>query len=993
MLRWGGASGRVWRAGITLAAGSAATAVEQAHAIREWHVADGLASEEVRALGQDGQGYLWLTAGETLQRFDGTHFVSVAAPPPAEAGAPGRRVTAETTAAGDLLLLAPDGIFRLDTGARREEPVLSAPGGIEFSAVHSAGAGKIWAAGHDGSLVEWSAQGVAVQRPFGPLATYRPAAFATGGAGDQWVMVGRSLARRVQGEWRVVPLDLGGAELRLAPSRTGGPWLVAGARLFKLAGDQPEARVELPTLAGAHFIRALREDRDGVLWIGTRSQGLYAVANDRVVRVPTPHDDILAVFQSSEGSIWVGTNGGGLYRVRPRLARLYDKAAGLVDNRSETVCEDRDGTLWLANRDGGVATVRDNVVRQIVPAPGQPRFTTGSVAPTPAGGVWVTSRAGLFHIAGGEAPTIRLVPGIPSMQTSAVSLAASNGDLWLAVAPDRVGRLRAEQFASFGPDEGYGGGRVRSLAEDAGGRIWVAGNDGRLWRTDGHRFQLVAWDLPGPHRPIQSILFDSDGTRWLGTAGQGLIIGRGERWRRVDTRHGLPDDTIAHILRDHRGNLWFGSSGGIFRLEARELLSVWEGTGAGPLHPVVLGRDEDLRNLSCLGTFQPAGWKGRDGRLWFATRSGVLAINPEVEVATPVLPRIAIEEVRCDGQAVVWGHRHVLPSRVQKLEIRFSILCLATPGRVRARHQLDGFDPGWAPASADRVALYPALPPGNYTFRVAASAAPGPENEHHLAFAFVVTPEWWQTLWFRAGAAAAAVLLVAFLVRTIALRRLRRQVQHLERERAIERERTRIAENIHDDLGASLTRISLLTQGAAPDAGGAQSRLEQIYATTTEITRKLDEIVWAINPKYDDLDGLVYYLGNYAQNFLGLAGIRCRLEIPPTLPALQLSSQARYSVFLAAKEALHNLVKHSGASEAVLTVSAVGPQLEVALSDNGRGFDPAARPLGSLQRSAPGHGLRQMETRLASVGGTCTLRTSAGDGTVVVFTLPLAANS
>ena len=212
------------------------------------------------------------------------------------------------------------------------------------------------------------------------------------------------------------------------------------------------------------------------------------------------------------------------------------------------------------------------------------------------------------------------------------------------------------------------------------------------------------------------------------------------------------------------------------------------------------------------------------------------------------------------------------------------------------------------------------------------------------------------------------------------------RLERLEQESAIERERARIARNIHDDLGASLTRISLLTQmGRRDGPSAANPQLHQIYETVRQITRSMDEIVWAVNPKNDHLDGLASYLVSYAQSFLSVAGIRCRLDLPDHLPAVALTSQTRHNLYLCLKEALNNVVKHSGADEVTIAMRTEGDRFTLLITDNGR--QPARAGANGTNgqgadhglRVSSGHGLRNIAQRVTEMGGTHEF-TPAGDG-------------
>jgi len=229
-------------------------------------------------------------------------------------------------------------------------------------------------------------------------------------------------------------------------------------------------------------------------------------------------------------------------------------------------------------------------------------------------------------------------------------------------------------------------------------------------------------------------------------------------------------------------------------------------------------------------------------------------------------------------------------------------------------------------------------------------------------------------------------------------RRAEEEIRRLNAEleqRALERERTRIARDIHDDLGASLTRISMLSQTIRSEVAElpqAAADLDQIHSTAREITRAMDEIVWAVNPKYDTLDSLATYLGRFAGHYLGTAGIRCRLHVPVDLPPLALSAEVRHNVFLAFKEALHNVVKHAHATEVSVSLELRPTGFELQVVDNGCGFQrQGAPPMAAADGSRPacGNGLVNMQKRLEEIGGRCDWETAPGEGTRAKFNVAI----
>ena len=962
------------------------------YALRDWHPQDGLPSEDTTRVLQGSDGFLWVATTSAVARFDGARFERVPSPVAKTRQGLLARAMVETSELGVVVAPVEGGLWAArGDGGLRAVALPAAAKGRSFTGLFAAADGALWATGEDGAVWRFSARATEGERfPTTDDLNGRPViSFASDAQKRTWVANGTNLYRYAEGRLAREETGRGRGELRIGTSRRGGPWMVVDERLLHAEDGGWVEKFTLPTLASAHYIQTLLEDRDGALWVGTRSQGVFVLAGGVWMHVATTHDDVLGLGEDAEGGIWVATNGGGLNRLRRKIFRLFDKSAGLRDNFSDTVCEDVHGTMWFGNRDGGVARLReDGAVATVPPPAAWPIISAVSVAPHPERGIWATAGPGIFRIVDRAAPVMAQLeqPPLPIIRCTHV---AKNGALWFSAEPDRLGRLADGGFAFFGREAGLDGRQVRIIAEDATGRIWCGTADGGLFRRHGERFERVALDRASG--AINAIHFDADGTVWLGTGERGLVVGGEGRWGALDVARGLPDNTVTQILVDDRGNFWCGSSRGIFRASRADLLSGLEGKTAR-VHAVLLGKDEGLKDSAGFAYFQPAAWKRRDGTLWFTTRRGVLQFDPELAIPETAAPPVRIEEVVADDRRVVPSAGFTLGAGFRKVEFRFSVLCLATPERVRVRYRLDGFDGDWQGAAANRVATYPRLPPGDYRFRVVASLADGAGEESAAEAVFSIVPPWWQTGWFRAGAAASVVLAIGLAARAWAHRRLRRRLGDLERQSAVERERTRIAQNIHDDLGASLTRISLLTQAAPPDAAGA-AQLEKIYETAAEATRAMDEIVWAVNPKYDDLDGLAGYLGNFAQSFLGAAGMRCRLDMPGQGPAAALTSQMRHQLFLSCKEALHNVVKHAGASEVTLGVAVKAGALVVTIADNGRGRTGAAGSR-TPSRWAAGQGTENMHRRLAAMGGRCEITDAAGGaGTVVTLTMPLAESA
>jgi signal transduction histidine kinase len=566
-----------------------------------------------------------------------------------------------------------------------------------------------------------------------------------------------------------------------------------------------------------------------------------------------------------------------------------------------------------------------------------------------------------------------------------------SGVTWIGTG-DGLLRYEAGKANWFGRKEGLELPDVRAVVQARDGTVWfgmLGGGLGRL-SNDGTLCQFRKRDGLSSDF-VQCLRLDSDGTLWIGTFGGGLNRLKRDRFAAINTSQGLANNVIHHIEEDARGFFWLSSHGGVMRVSKAGLNLCADGE-TNTVTCLSYGKGEGLPTLECSGGCQPAGARTADGRLWFPTTKGLVGVDPNDVKVNQLPPPVVVEEMLVEDKPVTLDARDMrIPPGRKRFEFRYTGLSFTVPEKVRFQYRLEGLEPEWVVAGTKRVANYSYIPPGDYKFRVKACNNDGVWSPEGALLAFKVLPQFWQTLWFRILATLAAMSAVAGSVLFETRRRMHRKLERLEQQRGIERERTRIAKDIHDDLGASLTRITLLSQSARSELENpsqAAADLDRIYGTARELTRAMDEIVWAVNPKHDTLDSLASYLGRFAQDFLGAAGIRCRLRMPLELPPWPLSAEVRHNLFLAFKESLHNAVKHAAATEVQISLKVEPSNFVLSVKDNGCGFlleSPAAQSPPDPSRPAGGNGLVNMRQRLKEIGGECEIKSAPRAGTNVTF--------
>jgi signal transduction histidine kinase len=464
---------------------------------------------------------------------------------------------------------------------------------------------------------------------------------------------------------------------------------------------------------------------------------------------------------------------------------------------------------------------------------------------------------------------------------------------------------------------------------------------------------------------------------------------------------GLVNNYISQIIADGHGWLWFGSKHGIFKLRQREVERAMEDPSVR-LRPVIYGKNAGLISQEAVFSIAspfvlPHAILSGDGHVWMLMHTGIVVAEPSILSENTTPPATLLTQVAMDGH-IIASHDGVASSEIatnrkalngplkippshRHLEFDFLAFHFRDPENLRFHYQLAGYDSGWVDSGTERRAAYSRLTAGNYQFRVEASADDGPWSDPPATLDFIVVPFFWQTLWFRIGVLLVFTFSVIAIVRYVSFRRLRLKLRAAEQQAAVERERGRIARDIHDDLGNRLTEIQLLTGLAQRNReipNKAIMRIDDISSAARQATDALDEIVWAINPRNDTLPHLINYLGQFTTDYLRMAGIRCRVDLPENPPAKSVSAEVRHNLFLAIKESLNNIVRHSSASEVSLLILVSDKSLSVIIEDDGRGFSREVKNDGA-------DGLENMRRRIAEIRGELEIRSNPGTGTRISF--------
>ena len=980
--------------------------------MRRYSTADGLASDAVSCVKRDSHGFLWFCTAEGLSRFDGYSFTNYST----DQGLPDRQVSDFLeTRNGDYWVGTYRGVVHFNPKPGKNQPFFTAyrPSKAEASQhvnnLFQDREGRIWVATNDGvfQLIE------------------------------------------AAGKWAFQPLDAGAAARTQTHSiqedREGNLWVVVGDYgTSALIRRSPNGQTEIlknSALAHKNNTTSLFIDRENRMWASTYHGLVLLTAHPTgpeklAARVFTKKDGLLydevgPVFQSSDGRLWLGS--GGLFEVITTNNDVRFSLYGPQRQGFTTInAEDVDGNFWMGRtkvlnhgfvnygledglrtedirsiaegHDGELYVVTGIHSRYISRFDGK-RFTT--VAPKAPGhdeswdlGTWgwgqlhfqdhlgewwLATGYGLYHY-----PRVRRLEDLAWTPPRKVYTEKdgfrgqifrlyedSKGDVWIS-AWNAVGLLRweraSEKFYRYAEKEGWPGGEMpTAFREDRAGNLWVG-----MWGHDVLRFRHGHFDkflrADGfPDGTVLSIWLDHAGRIWVATTRGGLVrIDEPDQekpqFRVYTTKEGLSSNDVRSITEDHSGRMYFWTGRGVDRLEP-ETGAIIHYTTADGLVPA----GSDSEEAFC----------DRQGRLWFGF-VGLSRLDPVPALKTPPPPPIYVTHVRIRGEEMpvseVGESRLsglVLQPNQNNLQIEFGSLNFGSGETIYYQYKLENTESEWSAASTLRRVNYAELRPGRYRFLVRAARVDGEVSSSPAEISFQVMAPVWQRWWFLSGAALLAGLAIYGLYHY-------RVEQLLE----LERMRTRIATDLHDDIGSGLTQIAILSEVIRQDTSGNSSgeRLSRVADLSRELIDAMSEIVWAMNPTRDYVGGLVQRMRRFASDVLTGRNIALGFDARESDLNLALRSEIRRQVFLIFKEAINNISRHSQCNCAKIAVSVEKGEIILSLSDDGRGFDAT----GAGNGHEAGHGLNSMKERARKIGGALEVTSRIGEGTRVYLRVPIS---
>ncbi|XAE58993.1 ATP-binding protein [Termitidicoccus mucosus] len=969
--------------------------------VSTWHGEGGLPHNAINDVVRDPRGFLWLGTQGGVARFDGRYFIDYPMPGEFAQGRPEIRALAVEDECTMVMLTGHGKLVRLRDGKFEPHPADALIRNASAADLAVDETGALWIGTvAPVSLMRWDGRRM---ETFGPESGVgrRSSRFCivSEGKNRTWVASGDFLGwHDTDGLHRHKLLP--DYSIMAAKAREGGLWVAGRDRLARFEDGKWRVVLEGADWPAAQVgIQDIYETADGVLWLATRRNGVLRFVDGKLTRLALRHDRVESINEDIDGNVWLGTNGGGLIRLKRKHHVIINTALGMPKDTSSSITEDETGALWFANQSGGPVRIKNGLTLVIRTGSGRIPYAS-NICADQRGTVWIGALDGLYSTPAvqpsDDARVLRRHDfNITNVQTL---FCASGGDVWISWANGRIGRLHDEKLREFTKKEGWPGKRVAGVIEQQGPdgpEIWVATHYGLLFKLAKDSESFAEQPLPPKLKAVQiyALHADADNRLWLATS-VGLLLWDKQNPMLFTCADGFPDDVLYQVISDNHNRLWTSSRRGIFCVEIGKLLAAKLAPGRSV--PVTLfGRDDNLEGLSGMIGGQPMTWKSRDGRVWFATYRGVVgfdATRPSVETARK--QPVYIDGLSANG-AYTGIHSGNAPGDSQKplrigphatqVEFSFAALNFSSPERTRVRRMLEGFDLDWIDATGERSSVYSRLLPGKYIFHVESMDAGGSAPGAQSSLVIEIAATWWQTGWFRAAIALVIVFAVAWIARRVSNRILRQRLRRLELEKALDRERVRIARDLHDELGSRISQVGFVADSVCRKADDPRQKekLSGLAIQSRELVEDLHRIVWTVNPQNDSWQRLAAYISRYTQRLLHDTPITCTIDGVDAIPDIPVTPEIRHHLAAITKEALNNTLKYAQADHIKIQMNADHGHFTMSISDNGRGFDPAAL------REDDHYGLDNMRERMAEAGGQIEIKAGPGEGTQIMLNISL----
>lgn len=744
-------------------------------------------------------------------------------------------------------------------------------------------------------------------------------------------------------------------------------------------------------------IFSLMIDRNDHIWIGTRYKGLNKFDGKNFTTYNSAYglseDKISCTIEDQQRNIWIGTMGGGVCKLNDDGFVEKIPLSKLNNSRARPIIKDSSGRLWFGTEGAGLFSYDGTSLFKNIDWGINNLHGFRSALIDKKSNLWFGEHEGSGFYKYDYKTFLYYQSSNPTINLSLFE--DDKSVIWIGTTGEGVTALNGNTGINYKEASGFPSNRVFVTKQDKKGNLWFGTEGGGLVKFDGNRITVFSEKQGLFCKSITSIEEDEKGNLWLGTLGAGLCKFDGNSFIYYTEKQGLAFNAIWSLKRDANGQIWVGTDNG---LSALIPFGDSKGENNSSYKVYSFGLQDGLKatdfnlNSVCIDNANV---------IWWGTGKALITRNLNMPFIPDTPKSLKISHIEMNGQFMDF---HNLPGNIKNkvtysitkpflnyplnltlpydqnhLTFYFSAIDWKAPQKIKYTYRLLGLDNIWSKPSSDARAEFRNLSHGSYELQIKAIGQSQVWTTA-LSYKFTILPAWWQTWWFKFLVVLLSMALAYLITRQIYLARLRKQKALLEKQLAVQMERQRISSEMHDDIGAGLSGVRLLTEMTKNKLKetNATGDIDKIYESVGEISAKMKEVIWSLNTENDSLSSLIAYLQKQSRQLMEHYPGKFTITILDEIPEVKISGEVRRHIYLSVKEALHNTIKHSGADKVEMKIHCKG-ELQISITDNGKG-------LNTDENSATGNGLKNMKKRMKQINGIFSIKKDKG--LTITFTIP-----
>lgn len=934
----------------------------QLYPFRTYSIEDGLSESVVNEILQDSEGFIWLGTSYGLNRFDGLSIQNYFE----DAGLNSSKIHSLFEDSQNRIWIGTefgvnywqdDSIYTVEKlDILKNDRVISIFQDSKDALWFGTDGNGVWVLEQNGELFQYSTvQGFKNNR----IRRIRESK-----DGSIWFATRGGLTRLQNGNIRTFTIADGLPENRVRDiifDQDNNLWIATREGLVKFSEDTFEIYNQKHGLNNLR-VQTVVIDNENRLWLGTEG-GVSLFENDRFKNFTTENGLSNNIIYSStldkEGNIWFGTFGGGANLFLGDYFENYTTEEGLSNDVVTAIIEDESDVFWIATYGGGLSKFENGKFETLSLSGEILDDKVFSLNKGSNGRIWVGMRNGLGYLEKGEFYVFN-ERDFPYRKVRHV-YEDPDGIIWISTYDEGIIRYDGNTFTQISTKDGLADDTILSSVRGEDGSIWMAtyGGVSRYYKGEIENFTIQEGL---PNNAVMMVKKGNDGKIWASTFG-GIAWFDGLKFQSITPEDGLPSKVCYFIKQGANGAFWIGTNVGVVKFNADKYFSEIPSDREQAFQ--IITKEQGLvSNEMNLG----AVYEDSKNHLWFGSVEGVSRFYPEKYKGNPLSPRVKIDEVITSGHSNKNKGHFTLDFDENYVEIKYSGINFTAPNQVIYEYRMKGVDPTWQKTN-NRSVKYPSLPNGEYTFSVHARNTNGAWSEEMTEITFLIKAPFWMRWWFLVLITSVVIGIVLLFYNYYKTRKLV----------DIERIRVRIASDLHDDVGASLTEIALQSdflQASKIDSEFQQS-IAQIGRQCRKIVTSLDDIVWSIDARNDTLGDLTDRMQDYILNVLEPKNIKVNYNFEDLKMGNKLAVPIKENLYLIFKEAVNNISKYSNGDEVEISLKSDKDKFTFLIHDNGT--------LGKGNKKT-GHGLRNIEMRAKRIGAECTISTENG------FTVQISGN-